>query len=94
LARMYQRVWPVLFSLHSATRERHLHQELSAEGIRYPVATTARDHTTRNDTTRDDTTQTGRCPAEAAWWLHEYDGPLLRLADLDHTVINSRSQAA
>ncbi|SRR6266545_1526801 len=84
IARMYQRVWPVLFSLHSATRERHLHQELSGDGIRYPVATTA----------RDDTTQTGRCPAEAVWCLHEYDGPLLRLADLDHTVIDSRDHAA
>jgi hypothetical protein len=71
LANTYQWVWPVLFSLHSAIRERHLHQELSDDGIRYPVATT----------TRDDATQTGKCPAEAVWWLHRHDGGLLRLAD-------------
>jgi Replication-relaxation len=84
LAKMYRRVWPVLFSLHSAARERHLHQELSVDAVRYPVATTA----------RDDTTETGRCPAEAVWWLHRHDGALLRLADLAATVIDSRDQAA
>jgi hypothetical protein len=81
---MYQRVWPVLFSLHSAARERHLHQELSTDGVRYPVATTA----------RDDTTQAGRCPADAVWWLHRRDGALLRLADLGTTVIDGRDRAA
>ena len=84
MARMYQRVWPVLFSLHSATRERHLHQELSNDAIHYPVATTA----------RDDTAQTGRCPAEAVWWLHQYDGTPLRLADLAATVTDSWDQTA
>ncbi|GAA4250913.1 hypothetical protein GCM10022255_041480 [Dactylosporangium darangshiense] len=34
--------WPVLFSLHSPLRERHLHQQLTANGVRYPVATAVR----------------------------------------------------
>jgi hypothetical protein len=83
LAKAYQRAWPVLFSLHSAARERHLHQALSEDAIRYPVATTA----------RDDTTQTGRSPAEAVWWLHRHDGALLRLADLATTIADRRGQA-
>ena len=84
MAKMYQRAWPVLFSLHSAARERHFHQELSADGVRYPVATAARDNIPK----------TGRCAAEAVWWLHRRDGALLRLADLASTVIDSRDQAA
>jgi hypothetical protein len=84
LAKMYQRAWPVLFSLHSAVRERHLHQELSEAGFRYPVATTV----------RDDAAQAGRCPAEAVWWLHRHGGALLCLADLATTVVNSRDEAA
>jgi hypothetical protein len=84
LARTYQRAWPVLFSLHSAARERHLHEELSEAGALYPVATTA----------RDDAAQAARCPAEAVWWLHRHDGGLLRLADLATTVVDSRDAAA
>jgi Replication-relaxation len=84
LARVYQRVWPVLFSLHSAARERHLHQELADAGIRYPVATTA----------RDKATQAARSPAEAVWWLHRHDGGLLQLIDLADTVVDSRRDAA
>jgi len=80
LAKIYNRVWPVLFSLHSATREHHLHQHLTHAGIRYPVATTA----------RDNTTHTNRSPADAVWWLHRHpDGPL-QLADLATTVLDSR----
>jgi hypothetical protein len=72
LARVYNKVWPVLFSLHSATRERHLHEQLSDAGIWYPVATVARDEPARP----------GRSPAEAVWWLHHDGGGPLRLADL------------
>jgi hypothetical protein len=79
LAKTYNRVWPVLFSLHSATRERHLHHELTDAGIRYPVATTARDTATQED----------RSPADAVWWLHRHQGGLLRLADLAATVVDS-----
>jgi Replication-relaxation len=71
LARVTGHVWPVLFSLHSAVRERHLHQQLAAAGIRYPVATLARDRTN------------GATPAEAVWWPHRHHGTLRRLVDLD-----------
>ncbi len=84
LAKMYRRVWPVLFSLHSAARERRLHQALSEDGVRYPVATAA----------RDDTTQPGHSPAEAIWWLHRHDRGLLRLAGLATAVVDSRDEAA
>jgi len=84
LAKAYRRAWPVLYTLHSATRERHLHQALSQEGVRYPVASTA----------RDDTTHTSHDPAEAIWWLHRHDGPLQRLADLAATIVDDRDQAA
>ncbi|WP_434742461.1 replication-relaxation family protein [Micromonospora sp. SH-82] len=70
LAHATGHVWPVLFSLHSAARERHLHQQLSAAGIRYPVATTVH---------HDDTDTR---PAQAVWWRHRHPGPPLRLADL------------
>jgi protein involved in plasmid replication-relaxation len=63
------RVYPVLFWLHAGLRERHLHQRLTDAGVRYPVATAARD-------------QTGKSPAEAVWWLHGHPGALLRLTDL------------
>ena len=39
LARVYNRAWPVLFSLHSATQERHLHGPVCptrASGTRWP----------------------------------------------------------
>jgi Replication-relaxation len=39
LAHATGRVWPVLFWLHGSARERHLHQEITASGLRYPVAT-------------------------------------------------------
>jgi hypothetical protein len=78
LARTYNKIWPVLFSLHSAARERHLHQELAEAGIRYPTATTA----------RDEAAAAGRSPADAVWWLHRHNGGLLRLADLANTVVD------
>lgn len=84
LAKMYGRVWPVLFSLNSAVRERHLHHELTAAGIKYPVATTA----------RDTAAQAGQSPAEAVWWLHRHTGGLLRLADLADTITDGRREDA
>lgn len=64
-------VWPVLFWLHSATREVHLHDRLSETGVAggVPVATAARDRL-------DD-----RSPAEAIWQLHGH-GPARRLVEL------------
>jgi Replication-relaxation len=85
LARAYNRVWPVLFSLHSAARERHLHRELTDAEIWYPVATTTRDTTTDG---ADGTVEPGRSPAEAVWWLHRHEGGLLRLIDLASTIID------
>lgn len=69
LARVTGNRWPVLFSLHSAVREQHLHRQLSAAGIRYPVATLNRAEPVSD-------------PAEAVWWLHRHDGPLVPLVDL------------
>jgi hypothetical protein len=67
--------WPVLFWLHSSTRERHLHEHL-ARGPRLtvPVATAARD--------RPDSLT----PADAIWWLHGSAGsPWSRLSELPAT---------
>ncbi|MCW6003475.1 replication-relaxation family protein [Micromonospora sp. CPCC 205371] len=84
LAKVTGRVWPVLFWLHAAARERHLHQHLDQEGIALPVATTA----------RDDAVRTGASPPEAVWWLHRHPGGLLRLADLAATVFTRKEAAA
>ncbi len=62
--------WPVLFWLHSTTREANLHRRLASIRLTVPVATAARD---RLD---------GRSPAEAVWHLHGAATPLLRLAEL------------
>jgi hypothetical protein len=65
----------VLFWLHSAARERHLHDRLAhtrASVHAVPVATATRDHAAAE----------GLSPAEAIWWFHAHPGPLLRLADL------------
>ncbi|MDW5330666.1 replication-relaxation family protein [Plantactinospora sp. KLBMP9567] len=70
LAHITGRFWPVLFWLPSPLRERHLHQELAAAGVRYPVATAVHREAT------------GKSPAEAVWRLHRAAVPPLRLADL------------
>lgn len=62
--------WPVLFWLHSATREANLHRRLADARPTVPVATAARD---RLD---------GHSPAEAIWHLYGAASPLLRLAEL------------
>ena len=67
LARVTRQVWPVLFWLPSPARERHLHEELTDAGVRYPVATATHD---------------AGNPAEAVWWLFRRDGQRLRLAEL------------
>ena len=51
------RVWPVLFWLHSAARERNLRRLLAETPPLVPVATGARDHAAA----------AGLCPAEAVW---------------------------
>ncbi|MEU5552856.1 replication-relaxation family protein [Micromonospora sp. NPDC047793] len=84
LAAVTRRVWPVLFWLHSATRERHLHQRLSEAKVRIPVATAA----------RDEATHAGKSPAESVWWLHHHPGGLIRLAALADTVISEETKAA
>jgi predicted transcriptional regulator len=77
------RVWPVLFWLHSATRQHHLHQRLTDARVRYPTATAV----------RDTIAYSGRSPAEAVWWLHHRPGRLLRLAELAVTVTDTRPRA-
>jgi hypothetical protein len=63
--------WPVLFWLHSADRERHLHQRIAEAGrLPVPVATAAR------------TLHIDVGPAVGRWWLHGHPGQLA-LADLD-----------
>ena len=62
--------WPVLFSLHSATREAHLHQRLAGIRRAVPIATSARDRLA------------GRSPAEAIWHVYGRPGPLRRLSEL------------
>lgn len=62
--------WPVLFWLHSTTREAHLHKRLEAVSPVIPVATAARDRLN------------GHNPADAIWHLHGTAAPLLRLAQL------------
>ena len=79
LARVTGRVWPVLFWLHAAARERHLQQRLTDAGVRYPVATAA----------RDSAAQRAVCPAEDVWWLHRRPGAALRLADLPDAVLDN-----
>src|SRR5882672_1287688 len=62
--------FPILFWLHSAAREHHLHQRLSAIHTAVPIATAARDHATQAN------------PALAVWTLHGDSGPPRALADL------------
>jgi predicted transcriptional regulator len=75
LARHVGHRWPVLFWLHSSTRERHLQEHLAGgPPPDVPVATAARDRTD------------GQSPAEAIWWLHGAAGsPWKRLAELPTT---------
>jgi hypothetical protein len=63
--------WPLLFWLHSAAREVHLHDRLTdnADARWFPIATAARDRL--HD----------QSPAEAIWQLHGH-GPPRRLAEL------------
>lgn len=84
LFRKINQVWPVLFWLHSAAREQHLHQRLTEAGIRQPVATAV----------RDDAQRAGKSPAEDVWWLHRHEGPPLCLNELDFLVTGTRGTAA
>ena len=62
--------WPVLFWLHSAKREAHLHRRLAEARPAVPIATAARDRIE------------GKDPAEAIWHLYGLASPLVRLAEL------------
>jgi hypothetical protein len=79
LARTTSRLWPVLFWLPSAGRERHLHRELTASGVRYPVATGLHHE---------------RDPAEAVWWPHNHPGTRVHLIDLAPSDAPSGTAAA
>jgi Replication-relaxation len=82
LVRATGRIYPVLFWLHSTVREHHLHQRLTEAGIRYPIATAARDAVTPS---------TG--PADAVWRIHRRAGAPLRLADLPQPDANTNQPA-
>ncbi|WP_328467259.1 replication-relaxation family protein [Actinoplanes sp. NBC_00393] len=82
LARATGRAYPVLFWLHSAVREHHLHLRLTEAGIRYPIATAARDSTA------------GLSPADAVWRLHRRAGASLPLAELPYTSARKSGTAA
>jgi hypothetical protein len=70
-------VWPVLFWLPTAVRERHLHTRLAEHRGVVPVATAADDAATTS----------GLSPAEAVWWLHGHTaGRRLALIDLASTL--------
>lgn len=69
LVRVTKRWWPVLFYLPSAARERHLHDELSRAGVRYPVATAVHRLGREN-------------PAGPVWWVHRRPGAGVRLVDV------------
>jgi hypothetical protein len=75
----------VLFWLHSAARERHLHARLTEADVRYPIATAA----------RDTATQWATGPAGDVWWLHRRPGAPLRLASLARAALpDERGRAA
>jgi predicted transcriptional regulator len=83
LARQTGHRWPVLFWLHSGTRERHLHEQLAhASRPTVTVATAARDRTQ------------GLNPADAIWWLHAAgSSPWRRLAALPTTPLPGSASA-
>ena len=62
---------PVLFWLHSAAREQHLHQRLSSMHLPTTVATAARDNAAE-----------GASPADPSWTRHGDAGQRVSLADL------------
>lgn len=75
----------MLFWLHSAARERHLHARLTEADVRYPIATAA----------RDTATQWATGPAGDVWWLHRRPGAPLRLASLARAALpDERGRAA
>ncbi|HEY0699567.1 MAG TPA: replication-relaxation family protein, partial [Micromonospora sp.] len=74
------RVWPVLFWLHSAARERNLRRLLAEAPPPVPVATGARDHAVT----------AGLCPAQAVWAVAGGDGQRRTLADLAVWVVDDR----
>ncbi|SCF17474.1 Replication-relaxation [Micromonospora matsumotoense] len=74
------RVWPVLFWLHSAARERNLRRMWAETPPLVPVATGARDHAIT----------AGLCPAEAVWAVAGGGGQRSTLADLSAWVLDDR----
>ncbi|MFP5370554.1 MAG: replication-relaxation family protein, partial [Actinomycetes bacterium] len=78
------RVWPVLFWLHSADRERNLRAWLADIRLGAIAVTGARDHAT----------QAGLSPAEAVWTTVHGDGRRERLVDLARFVVDRAPAAA
>ena len=81
-SRLTGHIWPVLFWLGPALRERHLHTRLAEHSTWVPVATATRDHTQAEATS----------PAGPVWWLHGLpSGERLTLADLATTVTRTHT---
>jgi hypothetical protein len=78
------RVWPVLFWLPSAARERHLRRLFADTPPPVPVATGSRDYAA----------SAGLCPAEAVWAAGHGDGERYRLIGLAGYVADLRHPGA
>jgi hypothetical protein len=77
-------MYPVLFWLHSARREHHLHERLTQTGVRYPVATAARDVAADAEVG----------PADDVWRIHrQLTGPR-RLASLAALAVETYRHVA
>lgn len=83
LARVTGRLWPVLFWLPSAARERHLHDALSDARAGYPTATAVHGQGVRSPST---VTEVPAHPADPVWWLHQHPGSTLPLGELSAAI--------
>jgi len=85
LARVTGKLWPVLFWLPTAARERHLHAALTMARVGYPVATAVHGRSGRPAPTSGPAAVPDS-PAGPVWWLHQHDGSTLPLAALTAAV--------
>jgi len=93
LARVTGTLWPVLFWLPTAARERHLHEALSDARIGYPAATAVH-HQPGRTAPANRPAPSPDDPAGPVWWLHHQPGPTLPLGALGTTVTARTRNAA
>ncbi|WP_203786844.1 replication-relaxation family protein [Paractinoplanes rishiriensis] len=94
LARVTGNVWPVLFWLPTAARERHLHAALTEARVGYPVATAVHGRPGGRLTPASGPPAVPDGPAGQVWWLHRHNGPTLPLAALGAAVAADLREAA